>query len=236
MRCVTFSTLPALWRLRGRKPVSAAAERLNGASVNGSNSVPPSEDSSPPEGQTFRQAFEALVTTLNTRGIRYAIIGGVAMIQHTRIRTTDDIDALMTVPQISLPGLFEALQQRGFEVNLQTQLRELRDDGLTSIRYKDVIVDLMLPIVPAYAHILDRAIRATVLGQETSISSAEGLIIMKLMAMRPQDETDIRELLATYGSQLDLDFIRSELATFTDSTDPRRSQFEAWLRESQAQQ
>ena len=60
------------------------------------------EDGLPPSGITLRPAFEALVATLNERGIRYAIIGGIAMIQHTRVRTTDDIDVLLTVPQIAL--------------------------------------------------------------------------------------------------------------------------------------
>jgi hypothetical protein len=35
------------------------------------------------------------VRSFNDRGIRYAIIGGIAAIQHTRVRTTDDIDAIL---------------------------------------------------------------------------------------------------------------------------------------------
>lgn len=70
--------------------------------------MPNVDDSLPPSGQALQQAFEALVAVLNQRGVRYAIIGGLAIIQHTRVRTTDDIDALLSVPQLSLPGLFEA--------------------------------------------------------------------------------------------------------------------------------
>jgi hypothetical protein len=183
----------------------------------------------PPAGPTFRQAFESLVSTFNERAIRYAIIGGVAMIQHTRVRTTDDIDALISVPQVALPGLFEALEQKGFQIDLQTQLRELRDHGLTSIRFQSVIIDLLRPMLPAHTHVLDRSIRTPVLGQETVISSAEALIVMKLMAMRPQDEADIQDLLATYGASLDLEFIRSEFQTFANTDDPRRAKFESWV-------
>ncbi len=39
--------------------------------------MPSADDSLPPGGQTLEQAFEALVTTLNDRRIRYAIIGGI---------------------------------------------------------------------------------------------------------------------------------------------------------------
>ena len=64
------------------------------------------------------------------------------------------------------------------------------------------------------------------------IGSAEGLIITKLMAMRPQDESDIRDLLAAYAGRLDLDFVRAEMDTFTDADDPRRAKFEAWVGET----
>jgi hypothetical protein len=39
---------------------------------------------------TKRSYTPALVTILNERQIRYAIIGGLAVLQHTRARTTAD--------------------------------------------------------------------------------------------------------------------------------------------------
>jgi len=164
--------------------------------------------------------------------VRYAIIGGLAIIQHTRVRTTDDIDALLTIPHVGLPGLFEALRQRGFNIDAQKNIREFRDDGFTSICFADVIVDLMRPLIPAYVHVLDRAIAVDILGQNVRICSADGLVVTKLIAMRPQDEADIRDLLTAYGGKLDLDFIRGELETFTDPDDPRRAKFATWVRQT----
>lgn len=54
-------------------------------------------------------------------------------------------------------------------------------------------------------------------------------IVMKLMAMRPQDESDIQDLLSAYAGKLDLDYVRAELDTFTEAEDPRRAKFEAWI-------
>src|SRR4051794_40208680 len=76
------------------------------------------DDSLPPSGQTVRRAFDLLVATLNDRQIRYAIIGGMAVIQHARVRTTDDIDALLVLPQLQMAGLFEALADQGFTIEL----------------------------------------------------------------------------------------------------------------------
>ncbi len=231
-RFATCWTWPARWR-RGTNPLgNAAAGRWRPDNVIGSNGVSNFDDSVPPGGSTLKQAFEALIATFSERGIRYAIIGGIATIQHTRVRTTDDIDALLAVPQIAMPDLFQALRDRGFSLDVLISIREFRDGGLTTIRFKEVLVDLMRPLLPAYTHVLDRATNATVFGQLVRISSAEGLIVMKLIAMRPQDEADIQDLLAAYAGNLDLDYVRRELDTFTEIDDPRRAKFESWLGQS----
>ena len=130
--------------------------------------------------------------------------------------------------------LFEALAARGFALSVEQAVREFRDNGLVSLRYGDIIVDLMRPLIPAYTHVLDRAVETQILGHRVRIGSAEGLIVTKLMAMRPQDEADVRELLAAYAGRLDLDFVRTEMDTFTTGDDPRRAKFEAWVRETAA--
>jgi predicted nucleotidyltransferase len=201
----------------------------------GRNAVPSVDECSTPTGQPIHQAFAALAATLNERGVRYAIIGGMALIQHTRLRTTDDIDVLLTIPQVETPGLFEALSERGFTVDLNRNIRELRDDGFTSLLFGNVVIDLMQPVIPTYAHVLDRAISTEILGHRVRICSAEGLIITKLIAMRSQDAADVQELLAAYGDKLDLAFVRAELETFTKLHDPRRETFEGWVRQAASQ-
>jgi hypothetical protein len=231
MRYAICSTPHARWRRVTPRQSNAGAAPSPPGRRNGSNGMSDADSSLPPSGPALSQAFEALVTTFDERRVRYAIIGGIATIQHTRVRTTDDIDALLTVPQIALPGLFETLQARGFDIDTIKSIREFRDDGLTTVRYKGVLIDLMRPVLPVYAHVLDRAIDAQVLGRKVRVSSAEGLIVMKLIAMRPQDEVDVRDLLGAYAGRLDLDFIRAELDTCTRAEDPRRAKFEQWVRD-----
>ena len=187
------------------------------------------DKSLPPDGSNLSKAFEGLITALHVRGVRYAIIGGIATIQHTRVRTTDDVDALISLPQIAMPAFFEDLRGRGFDLDVMKSIRELRDDGLTTVHFKDVLVDLMRPVLPAYERVLDRAVSREILGHTVRVSSAEGLIVMKLIAMRPQDEADVQDLLAAYRSELDLDYVREELESVTIVNDPRRRKFEEWL-------
>lgn len=194
--------------------------------------MPPADDFSPPDGSTLRNAFDALVATFDERRVHYAIIGGLAIVQHTRPRTTDDVDALLTVSQLEMPGLFEALHRRGFDADVAQCIHEFRDGGLTTLSFKGVIVDLLRPVIPAYSRVLGRAIIAEILGRQVRIASAEGLVVLKLAAMRPQDESDIQDLLDSYQGRMDLDYIRSELDTFADAKDPRRGKFEAWVKQS----
>jgi hypothetical protein len=184
----------------------------------------------PPSGTELRRAFEALVATLDEQHVRYAIVGGLAVLQHTRVRTTDDVDALLDLPQIAMSPFFEALRARGFQLDVQSTIRQFRDEGLTTVRLGDVLVDLMRPVIPAYAHVVDRAIIARFYDRDVRVSAAEGLIVMKLAGMRPQDEADIQDLLAAYGGKLDLDYVRRELSTFTAADDPRVAKFEAWVK------
>ncbi len=194
--------------------------------------MPNTDDSMSRTGPTLHRAFDALVDVLNQRHVRYAIIGGLAMVQHTRVRTTDDIDALLALPQISMPGFFEALQARGFDVDLANNIRELRDHGLTTIQFEDVVVDLMRPALPAYAHVLDRAVDSLILGKAVRVSAAEGLIVMKMIAFRPIDESDVQELLEAYCGSLDLQYVRSELDAIMEPDDPRRMKFESWVQKA----
>jgi hypothetical protein len=68
-------------------------------------------------------------------------------------------------------------------------------------------------------------------GQTVPVSSAEELIVMKLISVRPQDESDIRDLLAAYRGHLDLNHVRAEFATVADPGDARWDKLESWIRE-----
>ena len=53
------------------------------------------------------------------------------------------------------------------------------------------------------------------------MASAEGLILLKLLAYRTQDQLDIENLVAAHRDTLDLAWIKSEWATVAPLDDPR---------------
>jgi hypothetical protein len=162
---------------------------------------------------------------LNQQQIRYAFIGGLAAGYRTHPRATRDLDVLLAIPQVALPGLLEALQKRGFEFDLQKTIEEWTQHHMVVLSYQGIPVDWLKPVLPAYQHILDRASEEPWLGHRVWVASPEGLILMKLLAGRTQDWLDIENLVAASAGRLDVAWIRAEWETLADTDDPKMTRF-----------
>jgi hypothetical protein len=158
--------------------------------------------------------------------VRYALIGGLAAGYRTHPRATRDIDFLLFVPQMALPPLLMDLARRGFDFDELAVIREWTQHHMATISYHGIRVDLLKPVLPAYQHILDRATTETWLDHPIRVASAEGLILLKLLAFRTQDVLDIENLVAASGKNLDLDWIRNEWQTIESLDDPRMKRLE----------
>lgn len=157
--------------------------------------------------------------------VKYALIGGLASGFRTHPRATRDIDFLLRVPQISLPPLLSDLARRGFEFDEHKTIREWTQQHMTTLSYRGIRIDWLKPALPIYQHVLDRARTENWLDHPVRIASAEGLIILKLMADRAQDWVDIGNLVATHD-KLDFHWIRAEWESIASLDDPRMKKFE----------
>jgi hypothetical protein len=166
------------------------------------------------------------VEALEQLHLRYALIGGVATGYRSRPRFTQDVDFLLEIPQVTLPGLLEEMHARGFAFDPEKAIREWTKDHLTVLTFHGIRIDWLKPLLPLYQHVIDSAQQETWMGRPVRIASAEGLILTKLIAFRTQDQLDIENLLAANRGKLDLELIRNEWATVADSTDRRLQRFE----------
>jgi hypothetical protein len=163
----------------------------------------------------------ASAEVLSAHRIAYAVIGGMATTFRTQPRFTKDLDFLLHVPQLQLPAVLDALQGREFTCDVPTTIREWTQEHMTTLSFRNLRVDWLKPVLPAYQHVLERATEERRLGPPIRVASAEGLILLKLLAWRSQDQTDVQNLVTDYGDTLDLDWIRAEWATVADPADPR---------------
>lgn len=175
-------------------------------------------------------AIETLGEVFEARGIQYALLGGVATILRGRPRFTQDVDVLIDVPQIALPGLLDALAGRGFTIDRQAAIREFVQHHMTTFRFGVVRIDWLKPVLPLYAHALAAA---TALpwtpGHSLRVLAPEGLVVTKMVAFRPQDQEDIRTLLAANRADIDVELIRREWGAVAHGEDERTEWLETEL-------
>lgn len=176
------------------------------------------------------RAVETLSEVFAERGIQYALLGGLATMLRGRPRFTQDVDILLTVPQVALPGLLDELTRRGFSLDADTVIREFVQHHMTAFRFGVVRIDWLKPVLPLYAHALAAATSLPwTAGHSLRVLAPEGLIITKMVAFRPQDQEDIRTLIAANAAELDVDLIRREWATVADGEEQRTAWLEAAL-------
>ena len=76
--------------------------------------------------EELNQAVEILAEVFAARSIRYALVGGLATYMLGRVRFTKDVDCLLDVPQIALPGLLDELVRTGFLARPGTRHQGIR--------------------------------------------------------------------------------------------------------------
>jgi hypothetical protein len=172
------------------------------------------------------RAVELLAAAFDAKSIRYALVGGLATSIRARPRFTQDADFVLTVPQVTLPGLLEELTKAGFEFDMSTVIRQYVQEHMTVLRYGAVRVDWLKPVLPLYARAIADATPLTwTEGYSVLVATAESLILTKLVAFRPQDQMDIESLLSANRDSIDLEAIRSQWTAVADAADARI----AWL-------
>jgi hypothetical protein len=136
------------------------------------------------------------------------------------------ISFLVHIAPAQLPALSAELATREFNGDPPTMTREWAQEYRTELSFRDIPVEWLKPAIPLYRHVLDRATEESWLGHPVRVASAEGLILLKLLAYRPQDVVDIENLVAAHRETLDLAWIQSEWATVAAMDDPRMGRVE----------
>jgi hypothetical protein len=175
------------------------------------------------------RAVELLADVFAAQSIRYALVGGLATLLRGRPRFTQDVDVLVDVPQLALPGLLDELARRGFAFDQATVIREYVREHMTSFRFGTVRIDWLKPVLPLYARALAEATSLTwTAGHPLRVATAEGLILTKLVSFRPQDQADIETLLIANRDEIDVGLIRREWSVLAEGEKERT----AWLEDA----
>ncbi|MDX6718616.1 MAG: hypothetical protein QOJ63_870 [Solirubrobacteraceae bacterium] len=147
--------------------------------------------------------FGAALRDLNEAGIRYVVVGGLAVIRHGAVRATKDVDAAVATDDENLARL-DALIQRWRATSPDgTPLRrsDLRAGGALALRTPHCLVDILSEqLLPApFADVLARSDRKRIDGVEAPICSLADLVAMKRASGRGSDDLDLERLREAHG-------------------------------------
>jgi hypothetical protein len=152
--------------------------------------------------------FDAIFPALEASGVRYVIVGGVAVNLHGYQRFTKDVDIVIDlIPEEALKAL-KALQAIGYSPRLPVTLADFADPTLREswVRHKGMMVfqmynDQIHQTVGIFANypldfesLWHDSVPIQLRAASPRIASIDHLIVMKEQAGRPQDLVDIAML------------------------------------------
>jgi hypothetical protein len=143
-------------------------------------------------------ALEAAAAALSKRAVPFALIGAGAMAAHGVIRSTDDLDLLVTDRAVLAAGFWVDLPVPGFSVEVR-----IGDDadplaGVVRLaRPPARALDVVVGRSAWQADLIARCRPHRLGSVEVPVASPADLILLKLFAGGGQDLRDVRSLLET---------------------------------------
>lgn len=156
---------------------------------------------------------------LNTAGVRYIVVGGLAVVAHGYGRQTVDLDLVVQLEPESIQALFAALAGLGYQPRVPVtaagmadaaqRQRWIAEKGMTvlnffSDRHRETPVDVFVTEPFDFDREYARApVEEIAPGVPLRIVRLATLLSMKREAGRPQDLADIHELTNLHGEPAD---------------------------------
>lgn len=153
--------------------------------------------------------FEPVFLALNEAGVRYVVVGGLAVVLHGHPRLTADVDIVLDLEPVSAKKAMAALKAIGLEARAPVDpaafadpvQREswIADKGMTVFSlYSPVnpllILDLFVRDPIPFEDLWARSRAVDLGGVNIHVAAIDDLIAMKRAVARPQDLSDIEAL------------------------------------------
>lgn len=151
-------------------------------------------------------AFIASVESIEEVGLRYALVGGLAVGAWGVSRSTRDVDLYVELPTVKRGALKRALEARQFHVPAMEH--ELQQFGVFRSRSAEgVFVDVFDAVGPLGEALLSRRRELHVFGRSIWVTTPEDLFVLKAFSDRTRDFEDLVSLAHVPGLSLDLAYV-----------------------------
>ena len=167
--------------------------------------------------ETLRRVKELL----ESRGLPYAVIGGIAATVRSPVRVTEDVDVVVGCELEDAMFILEDLTRDGpdserFEPAFDRVEELIRTAFLRPIvdRESGIRADICVGLTAFERQAVAWATPDVLGGLIIPVITAEDLLVMKLLADRPKDQQDIEGIVETADERFDWDHCRRLTAEF----------------------
>ena len=155
--------------------------------------------------------IERILDALNRAGVRYLVVGGVAVVLHGYLRTTADLDLIVHLERSNTLRALRALAGIGYRprppvemeafANAETRSEWIRDKNLKVFSlYNTAIpaleIDIFVEEPFDFNAAYDRSLRVRLETADATVIGMDDLIALKRLTGRPRDLEDIQALTA----------------------------------------
>ncbi len=145
----------------------------------------------------------------NEQGIRYLVVGGVAMNLYGIPRVTYDIDILLDLEDANIREFTQLMKEWGFKPKVPVNIMDFADQAkrdewmatknmkafnLVNAKWALSEIDIIIDTPVDYSEAHKRARKITVKGISIPVISIDDLITMKRVAGRELDKADVQYL------------------------------------------
>jgi len=182
--------------------------------------------------EPFTQALSAVAAFLAALPSPGMVIGGMAVIAHGHVRTTEDIDATVAGEDVSLERLIELAATHEIRPRLPDAVAFARRTQVLLLTHipTGVHLDLSLAWLPFERDALRRGLTVVLGNVPVRVCSPEDLVIYKLVAARPADEDDVRQMVLRHRTRIDRARVARLMSEFDAALDDGRSRVDLWSR------
>jgi predicted nucleotidyltransferase len=161
------------------------------------------------DSSTMKGNIERVLAALNSAGVRYVVVGGVAVVLHGVLRTTADLDMVVQLEPDNLKRALDALSVLGFRPRAPVPIDAFADEATRSdwIQDKGMVVfslwhpdtgtfeiDLFMTEPFDFDDVHGRALRLELDQTTVIVIALPDLIALKRASGRHQDLADIESL------------------------------------------
>lgn len=155
-------------------------------------------------------------TFLDEQGVRYLVIGGLAVVVVGEPRTTADADAIVFVSPAEAEALIGLAANAGFEVQTAAELERLASTGTMRFRRGPFQLDLITASLPFEEAAFRRASHHELFGIRLPFPSPEDLVLFKVLAGRDKDLLDAIGVARRHWGRLDIAYLEATLQPICD--------------------